>query len=121
MMETQCATGGFLPEKEVEEQPTVGDVEAILEEQAEDAATTTAALPNVYRQPLQWPGHIFIGRFPRAQFRRSQSQLRLTIEGAADGSEGSGTINPFVKGLFSAKAIATQAHPRNEDTIVAAQ
>jgi chitin synthase len=43
------------------------------------------------------------------------------LRGAADGSEGSGSINPFVKGLFSAKAIATQAHPRNEDTIVAAQ
>ena len=26
-----------------------------------------------------------------------------------------------MKGLFSAKAIATQAHPRNEDTIIAAQ
>ncbi|KJA23760.1 glycosyltransferase family 2 protein [Hypholoma sublateritium FD-334 SS-4] len=39
----------------------------------------------------------------------------------ADGFEGSGSINPFVKGLFSAKAIAIQAHPRNEDTIVAAQ
>lgn len=41
------------------------------------------------------------------------------FRGATDGSDGSG--NPFVKGLFSAKAIATQAHPRNEDTIVAAQ
>ncbi|KAG9027121.1 hypothetical protein FRB95_008118 [Tulasnella sp. JGI-2019a] len=35
--------------------------------------------------------------------------------------ENHGSINPFVKGLFSGKAIATQAHPRNEDTIVAAQ
>lgn len=35
--------------------------------------------------------------------------------------EVSGSINPFIKGLFSGKAIATQAHPRNEDTIVAAQ
>jgi chitin synthase len=43
------------------------------------------------------------------------------LRGAADGLEGSGSINPFVKGLFSAKAIATQAHPRNEDTIVSAQ
>lgn len=41
------------------------------------------------------------------------------LRGAADGLTGSG--NPFVKGLFSGKAIATQAHPRNEDTIVAAQ
>ncbi|KZP20345.1 glycosyltransferase family 2 protein [Athelia psychrophila] len=37
------------------------------------------------------------------------------------GVEGSGSMNPFVKGLFSGKAIATQAHPRNEDTIVSAQ
>ncbi|PPQ68466.1 hypothetical protein CVT24_005563 [Panaeolus cyanescens] len=43
------------------------------------------------------------------------------LRGAADGLDGTGSINPFVKGLFSAKAIATQAHPRNEDTIVAAQ
>jgi len=43
------------------------------------------------------------------------------LRGAADGPSATGSINPFVKGLFSAKAIATQAHPRNEDTIVAAQ
>jgi chitin synthase len=41
------------------------------------------------------------------------------LRGASDGLEGSD--NPFIKGLFSAKAIATQAHPRNEDTIVSAQ
>ena len=35
--------------------------------------------------------------------------------------EGSGSNNPFVRGLFSGKAIATQMHLRNEDTIVAAQ
>lgn len=35
--------------------------------------------------------------------------------------EGAGSLNPFVKGLFSGKAIATQAHPRDEDTIVAAK
>ncbi|TFK68108.1 glycosyltransferase family 2 protein [Pluteus cervinus] len=44
------------------------------------------------------------------------------LRGTNDGLEGSGgSNNPFVKGLFSGKAIATQAHPRNEDTIVAAQ
>ncbi|KAG6369412.1 hypothetical protein JVT61DRAFT_14895 [Boletus reticuloceps] len=30
-------------------------------------------------------------------------------------------INPFIKGLFSGKATATQAHPKNEDTTVSAQ
>jgi chitin synthase len=50
------------------------------------------------------------------------------LRGVGDGSVpmsmdgmGTGSINPFVKGLFSNKAIATQAHPRNEDTIVSAQ
>ncbi|KAF9442722.1 glycosyltransferase family 2 protein [Macrolepiota fuliginosa MF-IS2] len=45
------------------------------------------------------------------------------LRGVVDGGDGMGmgSINPFVKGLFSNKAIATQAHPRNEDTIVAAQ
>jgi len=38
-----------------------------------------------------------------------------------DAMEGAGSINPFVKGLFLGKAIATQAHPKSEDTIVAAQ
>ncbi|KAF9232771.1 P-loop containing nucleoside triphosphate hydrolase protein [Melanogaster broomeanus] len=39
----------------------------------------------------------------------------------SDGMEGAGSINPFVKGIFLGKAIATQAHPKNEDTIVSAQ
>ncbi|KAJ8519110.1 hypothetical protein ONZ45_g3931 [Pleurotus djamor] len=43
------------------------------------------------------------------------------LRGTSDGSDTSGSNNPFIKGLFSAKAIATQAHPRNEETIVAAQ
>ncbi|RXK42203.1 chitin synthase [Tremella mesenterica] len=35
--------------------------------------------------------------------------------------EDQGSNNPFIKGLFSSKAMTTQAHPRNDDTIVAAQ
>ncbi|KAI0074333.1 glycosyltransferase family 2 protein [Panus rudis PR-1116 ss-1] len=49
------------------------------------------------------------------------SLLRGTSTGDAPPADGSGSINPFVRGLFSAKAIATQAHPRNEETIVSAQ
>ncbi|KAI6154712.1 P-loop containing nucleoside triphosphate hydrolase protein [Pisolithus tinctorius] len=41
--------------------------------------------------------------------------------GLGDGAEGAGSINPFIKGPFSGKAIATQAHPKSEDMIVAAQ
>jgi chitin synthase len=49
------------------------------------------------------------------------SLLRGSIAGAADGAEGAGSINPFVKGLFSGKVITTHAHPKDEDTIVSAQ
>lgn len=45
---------------------------------------------------------------------------RPTIVHTAGGEMG-GSNNPFVRGLFSGKAIATQAHPRHEETIVAAQ
>ncbi|KAI0922672.1 hypothetical protein AcV5_009583 [Taiwanofungus camphoratus] len=41
--------------------------------------------------------------------------------GDAPATDGSGSTNPFVRGLYSGKAIATQAHPRNEDTLVSAQ
>jgi chitin synthase len=44
-----------------------------------------------------------------------------SVERSTGGLEVTGSINPFVKGLFFTKAIATQAHPRNENTIVAAQ
>ena len=49
------------------------------------------------------------------------SLLRGSVVGAADSAEGAGSINPFIKGLFSGQVIATQAHPKNEDTIVSAQ
>lgn len=49
------------------------------------------------------------------------SLLRGSSAETPHGTEGSGSVNPFIRGLFTGKAIATQAHPRNEDTIVAAQ
>ena len=72
---------------------------------------------NHYNGPVTYSSEGFLDRNLDAINPDFVSLLR----GAADGLEGSGSINPFVKGLFSAKAIATQAHPRNEDTIVAAQ
>ena len=38
-----------------------------------------------------------------------------------DAIEGAGSINPFIKGLFSGKAITTQAHPKSEDRIIVVQ
>ncbi|KAH6903325.1 chitin synthase 8 [Coprinopsis sp. MPI-PUGE-AT-0042] len=49
----------------------------------------------------------------------ASAHVHHTAQQAAQ--EGFGSINPFVKALFSSKAIATQAHPRHEETIVAAQ
>ncbi|KAG6369434.1 hypothetical protein JVT61DRAFT_14849 [Boletus reticuloceps] len=49
------------------------------------------------------------------------SLLCGSLASASDSAEGVGSANPFVKGLFSAKAIATQAQPKNEDTIISAQ
>ncbi|KAF8905955.1 glycosyltransferase family 2 protein [Gymnopilus junonius] len=72
---------------------------------------------NHYNGPVTYSSEGFLDRNLDAINPDFVSLLR----GATDGLEGSGSINPFVKGLFSAKAIATQAHPRNEDTIVAAQ
>ncbi|RXW18316.1 hypothetical protein EST38_g7538 [Candolleomyces aberdarensis] len=43
------------------------------------------------------------------------------MDPATAAAEGYGSINPFVKGLFSSGAVKTEAHPRNEDTIVSAQ
>jgi len=53
--------------------------------------------------------------------RGSEGAAATTAAGTINDGTGMGSINPFVKGLFSNKAIATQAHPRNEDTIVSAQ
>lgn len=47
--------------------------------------------------------------------------LRGTITGSQAVTEHQGSNNPFIKSLFSSRSIATQAHPRNDETIVAAQ
>ncbi|KAF5366143.1 hypothetical protein D9757_010944 [Collybiopsis confluens] len=55
---------------------------------------------------------------------RNQDELNSDFVNLLRGVEdmdASGSINPFVKGLFSGKQIATTVHPRNEDTVVAAQ
>ncbi|KAG7096112.1 hypothetical protein E1B28_006786 [Marasmius oreades] len=58
----------------------------------------------------------------RNQHELNSDFVSLLRGGGADGNpENGGSINPFVKGLFSGKAIAMQVHPRNEETIVGAQ
>ncbi|PFH46960.1 glycosyltransferase family 2 protein [Amanita thiersii Skay4041] len=78
---------------------------------------------NHYNGPVTYSAENFLERNLDALNPDFVSLLRGNTDapGTGTGVDGTGSINPFVKGLFSAKAIATQAHPRNEDTIVAAQ
>jgi chitin synthase len=80
---------------------------------------------NHFTGPVTYSSESFLERNTDALNPDFVSLLRgsaTSADGMATaGPETIGSNNPFVKGLFSAKAIATQAHPRNEDTIVAAQ
>ncbi|KAH0831304.1 glycosyltransferase family 2 protein [Lanmaoa asiatica] len=76
---------------------------------------------NHFNGPVTYSSEGFLDRNLDSLNPDFVSLLRGSNLGAADGAEGVGSINPFVKGLFSGKAIATQAHPKNEDTIVSAQ
>ncbi|KAG1772210.1 P-loop containing nucleoside triphosphate hydrolase protein [Suillus placidus] len=80
--------------------------------------------PHIHRQSLQpvtYSAEGFLDRNLNALNPDFVSLLHGLASGISDGAEGAGSMNPFVKGLFSGKAIVTQAHPKNEDTIVAAQ
>ncbi|KAI0049900.1 glycosyltransferase family 2 protein [Auriscalpium vulgare] len=77
---------------------------------------------NHFNGPVTYSSEGFLERNLDALNPDFVSLLRGATAGPEpSGGEGSGSINPFVRGLFSGKAIATQMHPRNEDTIVAAQ
>ncbi|KAF7342277.1 Glycosyltransferase family 2 protein [Mycena venus] len=73
-----------------------------------------------YNGPVTYSSEGFLARNLDALNPDFVSLLRGEGDGQGAGA-GGGSVNPFVKGLFSNRAIATQAHPRNEDTIVAAQ
>jgi len=75
---------------------------------------------NHFNGPVTYSAEGFLDRNLDALNPDFVSLLR-GASGLSDGAEGAGSMNPFVKGLFLGKAIATQAHPKDEDTIVAAQ
>ncbi|KAG6377810.1 P-loop containing nucleoside triphosphate hydrolase protein [Boletus reticuloceps] len=76
---------------------------------------------NHFNGPVSYASEGFLERNLDSLNPDFVSLLHGSLAGASDGAEGLGSANPFVEGLFSAKAIATQAHPKNEDTIVSAQ
>src|SRR5258708_39008843 len=77
---------------------------------------------NHFNGPVTYSSEGFLERRLDALSPDFVSLLRGSTTGyeATAGGEGSGSINPFVPGLFSGKAIATQMHPRNEEIIIAA-
>jgi chitin synthase len=55
---------------------------------------------------------------PADEKQRNRRNVGQVIPGA---TESTGSSNPFVQGLFTNKAVATEVHPHDEETIVAAQ
>ena len=76
---------------------------------------------NHFNGPVTYSSEGFLERNLDALNPDFVSLLRGASFGSSDAADGVGSVNPFIKGLFSGKAIATQAHPKDEDTIVSAQ
>lgn len=77
---------------------------------------------NHYGGPVTYSAESFVERNANETSADILRLLRGTSTGAASSvPDHQGSNNPFIRSLFSARSIATQAHPRNDDTIVAAQ
>ncbi|WWC67634.1 uncharacterized protein I206_101544 [Kwoniella pini CBS 10737] len=76
---------------------------------------------NHYDGPVTYTTENFLARNANETSADILRLLRGTTTGAPVVSEHQGSNNPFIKSLFSSKSIATQAHPRNDDEIVAVQ
>jgi chitin synthase len=69
-----------------------------------------------YHGPVTYSAEAFLDR----NLASVNPDFVSLLRGIELGGDDAGSINPFVKGLFSIKTIVTQAHPRDEETVVAA-
>lgn len=76
---------------------------------------------NHFTGPVTYSAEGFLERNQDTMSPDFVSLLRGTSTTDAPAADGTGSMNPFVRGLFSSKAIATQVHPRDEETIISAQ
>ncbi|OCF76617.1 chitin synthase [Kwoniella mangroviensis CBS 8886] len=76
---------------------------------------------NHYDGPVTYSTENFLERNANETSADILRLLRGNTTGSQAVSEHQGSNNPFIKSLFSSKSIATQAHPRNDDEIVAVQ
>lgn len=86
-----------------------------------DRNGTSSFTINHYSGPVTYSAENFLERNANETSADILRLLRGTSAGSEVGIENQGSNNPFIKSLFSNRSIATQAHPRNDDTIVAAQ
>ena len=75
---------------------------------------------NHYSGPVTYSAENFLERDANETSADILRLLRGNV-GSTSVAESEGSNNPFIKSLFSNKSIATQADPRNDETIVAAQ
>lgn len=76
---------------------------------------------NHFTGPVTYSSEGFLERNQDLMSPDFVSLLRGTSTTDTPAADGTGSINPFVRGLFTSKAVATQVHPRNEETIISAQ
>lgn len=76
---------------------------------------------NHYSGPVTYSAENFLERNANETSADILRLLRGALAGTTSSAELQGSNNPFIKSLFSNKSIATQSHPRNDETIVAAQ
>ena len=76
---------------------------------------------NHYSGPVTYSADSFLERNANETSADILRLLRGTTTGSHVVMENQGSDSPFIKSLFSNKSIATLVHPRNDETIVAAQ
>ncbi|KAK8846712.1 hypothetical protein IAR55_005799 [Kwoniella newhampshirensis] len=76
---------------------------------------------NHYDGPVTYSTENFLERNANETSADILRLLRGGVNGPQAVSEHQGSNNPFVKSLFSSRTITMQAHPRNDETIVAIQ
>jgi chitin synthase len=74
-----------------------------------------------YGGPVSYSIESFVERNANETSADILRLLRGTSTGTSNVPDHLGSNNPFIRSLFSSRSIATQAHPRNDNTIVAAQ
>lgn len=76
---------------------------------------------NHYSGPVSYTAENFLEQNANETSADVMRLLRGESATTRSSSEYEGSNNPFIKSLFSSKAIATRLHPRNDNTIVAVQ